>query len=1030
MVITSIISPKFTLFIKSILLIVRQNFCLLFIFCWLGYHVLPAQQFDVQNYGVSDGLAQSQVYALIADSRGYLWMGTQGGGLCRFANEKFDIFSASNPNGIPNNYIQALYEDRAGILWIGTQNGLCSYDGFRFTQYPLLAGQSLTIWCIFQDHAGNMWIGTNGGVFCRKDSSFLRLESVGYGTVTAIFEDHKNRIWIGQRKGLGYMEEDVFHFLNRSRGIPSLEITDIAEDSLGTLWVATYAGGVYRQEGDGFQPVFQETPLKGGLVFDLMFDRKGILWVATQNQGVARWDGLDSSLVFLTADGGLASNHVRCLLEDDWGILWMGSSGGGLGKYAGQQFVHYSRNQGLRRQVYAVQEDNDCNMWLGNAAQGLAVLSPQGEVSYHDASNGFLNRKVKCLEKDRQGRMWIGTDGGGIALWADSVFHFFTGSDGLGGNWIRDILAIDTSIYVATAGGGITQIIPQADDSTGLQFDFSRLRYMQDWPRRINCLHLDKKQRLWFGTVEKGIGYMADSTVFWVKGKGGKQQAHVRSMVEDDAGNLWIGTAGGGVNRLTLYPDADTFPLINFRESLTSGNIYSLQLDPYQNLWIGTERGLDHATMNEERDIIEIKHYGKDEGFEGVETCQNATFQDREGRLWTGTVEGLTRFDPSFRPKNDVPPQFSIRQIDLFYQPMHQTRFGSWIGSWGKLRNGLKLPYDQNHLGFEFIGINPRNAAQVKYQWRLLGAEQTWSPPSPRNSATYSNLSPGEYRFQAKAANEDGVWSEPLSTPAFEILPPFWQRWWFIAAAITLGVLTIISFFLSRIRQIQRKAAAERQRLELDMHMLELEQKALRLQMNPHFIFNALNSIQSLIARHDSKTARYFLAKFSKLMRLVLENSREARIPLDLEVQTLDNYLALECFSRGESFTYELVIDEEIDPEVAVIPPMLIQPFVENAIIHGVAHRTEGGNISVNFTVKDDFLVCAVTDNGLGRKHAQSLKSQQGHQHKSAALIVTQERLAGMQNLDVADALKIIDLVAPDGSPLGTQVQLTIPYEE
>ena len=198
--------------------------------------------------------------------------------------------------------------------------------------------------------------------------------------------------------------------------------------------------------------------------------------------------------------------------------------------------------------------------------------------------------------------------------------------------------------------------------------------------------------------------------------------------------------------------------------------------------------------------------------------------------------------------------------------------------------------------------------------------------------------------------------------------------------------------------------------------------------MNPHFIFNALNSIQALISQKDNKAARYQLAKFSKLMRSILENSRSQTIPLEDEIQTLENYLTIECSSRGNTFDYEVIADDDIDIEEAMIPPMMLQPFVENAIIHGVAHLRENGKVTVHFKKKNWTLECTISDNGIGRAKAKELKSQIDAQHKSAALEVTQERLDILnKNSNVGKSLEIIDLVNADGSAGGTKVVVRLP---
>jgi sensor histidine kinase YesM len=318
----------------------------------------------------------------------------------------------------------------------------------------------------------------------------------------------------------------------------------------------------------------------------------------------------------------------------------------------------------------------------------------------------------------------------------------------------------------------------------------------------------------------------------------------------------------------------------------------------------------------------------------------------------------------------------------------------------------------------------------VRYQWKLDGFEDEWSPMSEKTDATYSNIPPGDYTFMVRACNADLVWSEPESV-SFSTLPPFWKTWWFNISMIVLGILVVTVIFRIRVRRVTELAQQEQERLKMEKDMVRLEQKALRLQMNPHFIFNALNSIQGLIGTQDNKTARYYLAKFSKLMRLTLENSRDQRIPLDNEIRTLDNYMSLERFSSGEQFDFNIECTDDLDPEELMIPPMMIQPFVENAIIHGVSKIEHHGQIHVLFECKDDKIICSISDNGIGRKKAAEVKSQKENHHKSTALVVTQERL-DILNIggNGQKSLEIVDLYHDDGAAAGTKIMIRIPLLE
>ena len=231
-----------------------------------------------------------------------------------------------------------------------------------------------------------------------------------------------------------------------------------------------------------------------------------------------------------------------------------------------------------------------------------------------------------------------------------------------------------------------------------------------------------------------------------------------------------------------------------------------------------------------------------------------------------------------------------------------------------------------------------------------------------------------------------------------------------------------------RIKGIKLRANEEAEKLRLEKEVLEIEQKALRLQMNPHFIFNALNAIQDQIREEDNKGARHSLSKFSKLMRQILESSMDNYISLDQEIGMLENYLSIEKLTRNNTFKYSVVISPNIDSEEEGIPPMLIQPFLENAIIHGIASLELVGEINLSFDLEGDFLKVCIEDNGVGREKAKQLKAQQAQQHKSIALDVIQNRLKNLSSGEFESSYRVDDIVK-EGEITGTVVTVFIKRE-
>ncbi len=986
---------------------------------------IQAQQFNFQNYSVGEGLAQSQVYSMLEDSRGYIWMGTRGGGLSCFDGQKFKNYTVRD--GLVNNYIECLLEDQENNLWIGTQNGLSHYNGLTFTNYKIDSTENITITVLYQDAKGILWLGTNRGVYQYLEGEFFNYSeqhNLTHLNIATLFEDHLQNMWIGTNRGIYKIKNNLVDLINARDGLYNIDVRTITQTKDSTIWIGTFGGGVFKYTNNIKEQLQEEDGLSSNLILDLYPAKDGTIWIGTQNQGISIWNPLDSTYTYLQEKDGLCNNHVRQIQEDTWGNVWIGSSGGGVSKYFGQQFTHYNTNNGLNgNYVYALDEDSLGHLWLSAFTKGVSYYDDT-TFTHYGVDSGFLNVKSKAIFEDDSGKVWLGTEGKGLALYDRDTFIYFTVEDGLGGNWIRDITQDSLGqIWIACAGGGINRFVEKID-SIPYQYNITRYGTREGLATlRINALHVDKNNRLWFATKSKGIGYISNGKITNITKKDGLVSNNTRSIVEDTLGHLWVGTAGAGMSRLQMYEDSLQITSFTYQDGLASNNIYLLLFDDDHQLWVGSEIGLDRLELDAEGNSKSIKHFGKSEGFIGIETCQNAALKDQEGNLWFGTINGLTKYNPQNTTQNTIPPKVRITDVQLFYESLSQTEYQNWVSDWTQIKDSLSFPYHQNHLAFEFLGINQPNPTQVRYQWRLKGWREEWSPISERNNITYSNLPPGDYTFQVKAYNEDGIANNEAVELDFTIRTPFWARWWFRLTLMGLSLLLIGGIIRARVNRVRRKAKRAQEQLELENHVLQLEQKALQLQMNPHFIFNALNSIQGLISQQDHRTARYQLAKFSKLMRAILENSRATMISLQQEIDTLEHYLSIELLSRGNNFQYNIQADPILDRESILIPPMMLQPFVENALIHGISRIDRMGLITISFEDQQEILLCKIEDNGVGYRHS----SPNDPTHQSTALKVTQERMAVLNKETNVHRLDIQEIILADGKVAGTQVKVYLP---
>jgi ligand-binding sensor domain-containing protein/two-component sensor histidine kinase len=1004
---------------------------------------------------VADGLAQSQVLCMLEDQRGYLWLGTQGGGLNRFDGLDFEVFTVRD--GLINNNIDALFEDEQR-LYIGAKNGFSVYDGRNFQNYFIDKERNIAV-TTFIKYRDKVLIGTSEGVYEFQNGAPVlskKINSKSTAGVTHFLNDSQGNLWIGTTRGLLKFEGDRLLTLRASDGFTNTVVSEVLEAADSSIWLATY-DGAFVYQNNRFTKVSEDGQGSASKYINtILADKSGQIWLGTQDQGISILNPRDTSWLYLNDELGLCNNNVKVLLQDSWGSIWIGTSGGGICKYVGQQFNHINlSNRPGDNLVYALAQDTSGAMWLAAADDGVVRLDSSG-ITRFNRSNGFVDSKTKALLTDSKGRMWLGTNDYGVAYFNGNNFEFLRKNGRPVGRVCKDLIEDRSgNIWLASSSEGVLKVNPRdtvlqfteiiidsifLNDSLVLRADTIRrdsvaLRYtVQSIPElatNINDLLFDQMGRLWFASRLYGVGYWTEKGVVRYGIDAGLPSNDIRSIVEDDYGHLWIGTAGYGIVRINLYTDSLNLITYNETNGLSSGNVYLLAFDPMGDLWVGCGRGVDRIELDEEQQVKAIRAYRKADGFLGAETCQNASYLDRDGNLWFGTIDGATKYIPGEVQRNLIPPKLHFQQIELFNQPFEQSDFAKWIDFDNRFKKGLALPYRQNDLSFEFKGINLANPRQVVYQWMLEGRDSEWSRRSTKTSVNYSNLPPGNYTFRVRAFNEDLVFNtEPLTT-SFSIQTPIWQRPWFILTSIILLASFIALIFRYRVRQVKRKAKVEQDRLEMENQVLQLEQKALQLQMNPHFIFNALNTVQSLFMSKDQDTARKLLSQFAKLMRSILEHSRTNTISLRQEVELLNNYLSIEQFSRPNSFEFTVNVDSSIDPEEVNIPPMMIQPFVENAIIHGVSHLKTAGRIDLKFERSNDQLLCIIRDNGIGRKAANKIQAQNTRSHQSLAMQVTKDRLS---LLDTESRKKpqfeIIDLVESDGTPSGTEVRLLLPLEE
>ena len=488
----------------------------------------------------------------------------------------------------------------------------------------------------------------------------------------------------------------------------------------------------------------------------------------------------------------------------------------------------------------------------------------------------------------------------------------------------------------------------------------------------------------------------------------------VYSLAEDRYGRMWMAGVDGNVAYAeTAHPERGIVKKFNLRADMGLADVYRLAADTNGNIWGHTLKEL----VSIDPDSLTITTLSFEYGMVSPEFFSLAF--SKNGQLIIGGRNRIYSFDPARMERNRESPQPYVEEIQVQGKalPAIPATDGAPV---------LHLRHWENFFSVAFSAKAYTLGSKCRFRFRLKNFED-WQEAGSRRYANYTNVPGGQYVFQVQVANNEGIWSPRLLEMPVAIDTAWYATWWFRIGAVALALALIYGTYRYRILQIRRQ---ERLRTAFEKQLANVEMSALLAQMNPHFLFNCLNSIDSYIIRNESKKASEYLNNFARLMRLILNNSRTNYISLKDELESLELYLQMESLRFKDKFEYEIIVDGHLDPNSINIPPMLIQPYVENAVWHGLMHKDDGqGKVTIRVREHADTLTCTVEDNGVGREKAMALKpNKTGKNRQSMGMQITKDRMEIINKLyDANTRVQIIDLYDEARVPRGTRVELTIP---
>jgi ligand-binding sensor domain-containing protein len=965
---------------------------------------LIAQQPFFKNYQIKDGLLSNYIYSVFQDSKGYIWVSSDVG-ISRFDGQTFSNYNTAH--GMPDNEVFSMYEARDGRLWFATLRGkpcfyyrdsIFSENNLSFLKRCDVQGMIINI--IELEDGRIAYCSTHKVLIIDLLRQKVEERSCGEGIILAWKNQGDNLMGAGRAFGRitknGIQSEMTPPIiLQPARALPVGDSVLISSSNklyscfptrelfqyrelpspLGKnnefiylrrsgsqLWCGTRSG-VYLLDYPSMR--VNRYFLSGRSVSSVLEDREGGLWFSTFEEGLFYVPA--PNIQHFTTQDGLIFNRITCLSQDAQHRLWIGSESSAYSIYDGKKMQS--------RQIFPENVKNKNIRNIRHFADGTTLVIGKAATLYlHEGVEKYLCHRSLDVNIDQRGDYWAGMTG---------LYH-------LDQKILPSVLLSQQTLY-----------------RFGLDSLYSRVKINRLPGIRVERIVFDENNHKWLATPNGLYSFKGKETEKKILPYGIKD-------LDFDAQtqNLWVLTESKGLFVIRHGQLIDSIAIANKRGGVIC---WDLCRDQNNEIWIGTAGGLFRVIGKPGK--LKLVDYW---GVLGLGSEKINAIEVTQDYIYIGKDDGLLQVPREVLASPSPPPVVLLKSL----------RINNIVQSISA-KKAIPLQYSQGPLSIEYEGLSYRESLNIRYRYRLLGLDDKWYETAVE-AVEYVNLQPGYYTFEVIALNGSGAASVRSSQLRLRIKPPFWRENWFYVLLTALIILAIVWYVRAREQKLRRKYEIEnllmkssRENSELQKRISDLRMLALRLQMNPHFIFNALNTIKGYYGQEKVVEANSFIGKFARLLRLNLDYS-DSLIPLEQEMDLLRIYVQLSQIRYPDKLKLDMQIAPELNPAEMLIPSMLIQPFVENAVIHGVIPKKGKGIIQVVFSVQNQDLVVRVKDDGVGR--AASGQHKLRDMHKPLATQITNDRLKLLGQTEKTP-IQILDLVDEQGHAQGTEVILLIPFQ-